>query len=268
MSIAFAQGAVALRSTETGPDTVRLTATNILYRLGRYLQYSGSHVNPAVVTIQRAAKNHLYRKLVPLGSGTRRADLEQTHGFMRTLIIGKSVENRNFYAMRVLRMNGRTRQVYVDTSNMLNTYVSRVPKIHHPHLAHRLASRRREVGSDPDRRLLRKLGIAATSSYFAGWTRQLNAAFKVKFICESLAECPATTWDSEAGRWSSGFEAKDIIEKIQTTLHIRWGIHGSGHAASIFHNYIRALNCINHDPAYHSTAQEEILSTFINDIEM
>ena len=247
MSIAFAQGAVALRPSKTGPDTVRLTAANILYRLGRYLQYSGSHVNPAVATLQRAAKNRLYRKLVPLGSGTRRADLEQTHGFMRTLILGKSVENRNFYAMRALRMNGRTRQTYVDTFNMLNTYVSRVPKISHPHLAHRLASRRS--------------GIAATSSYFADWTRQLNAAFKVKFICESLAECPATSWDSEAGRWSSGFEAKDIIRKIQTTLNIRWGFPSD---PPIFDDYIRALNCINHDPAYHSTAQEEILSTFID----
>jgi hypothetical protein len=248
MSIAFAQGAVALRSAGTGTGFVRLSAVNILYRFGRFLQYSGSHVNPAVVTLQRAAKNRLYRKLVPLGSGTRRADLEQTHGFMRTLILGKSIENRNFYAMRALRTSGRARQTHVDTFNMLRTYVSRVPKISHPHLAHRLASR----------------GIAATSSYFAGWTRQLNAAFKVKFICESLAECPATSWDSEAGRWSSGFEAKDIIEKIQTTLNIRWGFPSD---PRIFHNYIRALNCINHDPAYHSTAQEGILAPFIDDIE-
>ena len=85
----------------------------------------------------------------------------------------------------------------------------------------------------------------------------------MKFICESLAECPATSWDAEAGRWSSGFKAKDIIGKIQTTLNIRWGLPSD---PSIFDDYIRALNCINHDPAYHSTAQEEILSTFIDDI--
>lgn len=257
MSIAFAQGAVALRSAGTGTGSVRLSAANILYRFGRFLQYSGSHVNPAVVTLQRAARNRLYRKLVPLGSGTRRADLEQTHGFMRTLILGKSVENRNFYAMRELRTSGRARQTYIYTFNMLTQYACRVPKISDIGRGVVVSS----SGSGP---------LAGPAS--RSWTRQLNGAFKVKFICESWAKCPTTSWNVKTGRWSSAFETADAIEKIKTNLELCEKYLTTISAMHrrpfmIFHDYIRALKCINHDSAYHSSAQEGILAPFIDDIE-
>ena len=222
MSIAFAQGAVALRSAGTGTEA-------------------------AAVTIQRGVWDRIYRYRVTLGSGTRREDLEHGHGFIRTLILGKSVENRNYYAMHILRMSGQTWITTFDAFCMMEKNVSRVPKIG-------------QIGGS---------SASVLRSEKCEKRHQLNGAFKVKFICESLSECPTTSWDLKANRWSSDLETVDAIEKVKNGLKffedsLAREIGYYHHQHVIFSYYIRALNCINHDPAYHSTAQEGILATFIS----
>ena len=221
MSIAFAQGAVALRPSKTVTET-------------------------ATVTIQRGVRDRIYRWRVTLGSGTRREDLEHAHGFIRTLILGKSVENRNYYAMRILRESGQTWITTFQAFCQMEKYVSRVPKIG-------------------------QIGIWSSSmprSVEGEKMRQLNGAFKVKFICESLSKCPTTSWDVKANRWSSDLETVDAIEKVKNGLKffedfLAREIGYYHHQHVIFSYYIRALHCINNDPVYHSTTQEGILATFI-----
>lgn len=214
--------------------------SDLVNQIGAYNQYGGKGHDAATI-LQKRYKKYCYRKRVPFGSGILREDLEQIHGFFRTLVFGPSIENRNMFALRVLRQ----RRVKTLTSGMLDqlvVYCERIPV-------------------DEDDPIT---------------TRALNGAFKVKFICEALAGMFATRWDEEAGRWSSEFETDDALDLLITALKpyddtLRIGIRFSLITAVpgfywsmenlVFQQYIRALTYICRQHEYHSEEWERILKT-------
>jgi hypothetical protein len=102
-----------------------LGTSDLVNQIGAYNQYGGKGHDAATI-LQKRYKKYCYRKRVPFGSGILREDLEQIHGFFRTLVCGSSIENRNMFALRVLRQ----RRVKTLTSGMLDqlvVYCERIP---------------------------------------------------------------------------------------------------------------------------------------------
>ena len=226
--------------------TPKLYTIGILDQIGTFNKYAGRG-HDAATTIQERYNKYRYRKQFLLGSGIIREDLEQVHGFFRTLIFGSSIENRNLFALRILRQH-RAKTLALKMMDQIIVYCGRIPV------------------DD---------GAPIT-------TRALNGAFKVKFICEALAGMPATRWDEEAGRWSSEFETDDALDLLITSLHpydsslpLRDGFAQSCRYTNwsmvnpVFQQYIRALTYICRQPEYHSEEWERLLKTWApNDDEM
>ena len=219
----------------------KLGTSDVVDQIGAYNQYAGRGHEAAKI-IQERYKNYCYRKLVPFGSGTKRDDIEQIHGFFRTLVFGPSIENRNLFALQLLRIRRLNRTTSrFDMLDQLIVYCERIPAYE----------------SDPIT------------------TRALNGAFKVKFICESLGGMPATSWDEESGRWSIEFETEETLNLLKSSLSSRDEAllnkhHWNGQrflydgnwsrTNPIFNQYIRALKCICRQPEYHSKEWEAILN--------
>tara|TARA_B110000977_G_C10972430_1_gene452834 strand:- start:155 stop:877 length:723 start_codon:yes stop_codon:yes gene_type:complete len=226
-----------------------LGTSDLVNQIGAYNQYGGKGHDAATI-LQKRYKKYCYRKRVPFGSGIIREDLEQIHGFFRTLVFGPSIENRNMFALRVLRQ----RRVKTLTSGMLDqlvVYCERIPV-------------------DEDDPIT---------------TRALNGAFKVKFICEAFGGMPATSWDEKKGRWSSEFETEETLYLLKSLLSTRdeallsklASNHGQqlllqqanrrsrlhygnwSRTNPIFNQYIRALKCICRQTEYYSKEWETIL---------
>ena len=219
----------------------KLYTTDILDQIGAFNQYAGRG-HEAAIKIQKRYKKCCYRKLFALGSGTHREDLEQIHGFFRTLEFGSSIENRNPFALRLLRFH-KNNPARLDMLDQLIVYCARLP---------------------------------------FGWhhgsctTRALNGAFKVKFICEAFGGMPATSWDEKKGRWSSEFETEETLYLLKSLLstrdeallsklainrgdaEVRYG--NWSRTNPIFNQYIRALECICRQTEYYSKEWEIILN--------
>jgi len=133
--------------------------------------------------LQKRWRNKKYREVTPLGSGTKRDDLELTQSFMRTLINGKSIRDRN--PQGILCLKRMIRQKTWSNRRMddnIRIYSSRYGYIY----------------SASDTRT----------------TRKLNAAFKVKFIIEAFAHVPRGFWDIKHNRWTSTFENQEVLDKV------------------------------------------------------
>jgi len=229
----------------------KLYTTDILDQIGAYNQYAGRG-HEAAIKIQKRYKKYCYRKLFALGSGTHREDLEQIHGFFRTLEFGSSIENRNPFALRLLRFH-KNSPARLDMLDQLIVYCARLPfGWHHGSCA----------------------------------TRALNGALKVKFICEAFGGMPATSWDEKKGRWSSEFETEETLYLLKSLLSTRdeallsklASNHGQqlllqqanrrsrlhygnwSRTNPIFNQYIRALKCICRQTEYYSKEWETILN--------
>ena len=138
--------------------------------------------NSALI-LQSRWRNKKYREVTPIGSGTKRDDLELTQSFMRTLVNGKSVRDRNHHGILCLKRIIRTTTWSKHSMDYsIRTYASRYGYVYSP----------------MDTRT----------------TRKLNAAFKVKFIIEAFAHVPRGFWDIKHNRWTSTFENQEVLDKV------------------------------------------------------
>ena len=151
-------------------------------------------VNVAQNKIQKIWREKKSLQQIPLGSGMRQIDLEEIQEFMRSMIQGISVENRNMLAIINIKRFQSTPmgKTILDSTNtkwsrsqikaQLDTYASRYGYIY-------------SKSDTPE-------------------VRKLNAAFKVKCIIEALVDIPKGHWDTSMGRWTMVFETQDILDKV------------------------------------------------------
>lgn len=115
------------------------------------------------------------------GSGIGKLDLETNQNFWRTLICGP---NRKWWSLLgnvMVRNSGvLTRDMVISE---LKNYSGRYGHIY--------------------------------SKGMVGTERQLNAAFKVKFICEALAGSKMGHWDDTHNKWTSDHETREYLTEVE-----------------------------------------------------